>query len=79
MGNKHGKGYYTRHPSMRISKERAEVAPTLSSQKNSLERHKTSWPASQGELAFCPEYAPKSHLAFEDFEVKLFLCSYIKA
>jgi len=69
MGNKHGKGYYTRHASMRISKDRAEVAPSPSSQKSSLERHKTSWPASQGELAFCPEYTPKSQLAFEDFEV----------
>jgi len=69
MGNKHGKGYYTRHPSMRISKDRAEVVPSPSSQKSSLERHKTLWPASQGELVFCPEYTPKSQLAFEDFEV----------
>lgn len=70
MGNKQGKGYYTKHSSMRMHKERQPDAQSPSaSHKNSLERHKTSWPASQGELVFCPEYTPKSQLAFEDFEV----------
>ena len=72
MGNKNGKGYYTKHSSMRIHKDRQDAQSPSTSHKNSLERHKTSWPAAQGELVFCPEYTPKSQLAFEDFEV----CSY---
>lgn len=68
MGNKNGKGYYTKHSSMRIHKDRQDAQSPSTSHKNSLERHKTSWPAAQGELVFCPEYTPKSQLAFEDFE-----------